>query len=198
LIVCDYITMTPAGTIDLGDGNLVLHGGSPAAIEPLIGAGRIVSAHDGTLTGLGVALASSTRGIAAEETTLFAGETVHGGDVLVKYTYVGDANLDGKIDIADYGRLDFSFPLPGAAGWFNGDFNYDGKIDVLDYGIIDFNIGVQGPQLVSAAGTAAAAAAALSSPDRADALDYGRAEIASAGNWAESSDRDGAVLAELL
>ena len=27
-------------------------------------------------------------------------------DVLVKYTYYGDANLDGKVDGSDYSRID--------------------------------------------------------------------------------------------
>jgi hypothetical protein len=60
------------------------------------------------------------------------------------YTYGGDANLDGKINVDDYGRIDFNVTLPGASGWFNGDFNYDGKVNVDDYGIIDFNVGIQG------------------------------------------------------
>jgi hypothetical protein len=60
------------------------------------------------------------------------------------YTYGGDANLDGKINVDDYARIDLNVNLAGGAGWFNGDFNYDGKINVDDYGIIDFNVGVQG------------------------------------------------------
>jgi hypothetical protein len=47
------------------------------------------------------------------------------------YTYGGDANLDGKITVDDYGRIDFNVGL-GTAGWYNGDFNYDGKITVDD------------------------------------------------------------------
>src|SRR5439155_24302861 len=73
----------------------------------------------------------------------FGGISVAAGDVLVMYTYGGDANLDGKINVDDYGRIDFNVPI-GTNGWFNGDFNYDGKINVDDYGIIDFNVGVQG------------------------------------------------------
>src|SRR6187549_2726006 len=65
------------------------------------------------------------------------------------YTYGGDANLDGKINVDDYGRIDFNVAL-GTTGWFNGDFNYDGKINVDDYGIIDFNIGIQGPAFTTA------------------------------------------------
>src|SRR4029434_6440287 len=64
--------------------------------------------------------------------------------------YGGDANLDGKINVDDYGRIDFNINL-GTSGWYNGDFNYDGKINVDDYGIIDFNAGVQGAPIVSAA-----------------------------------------------
>jgi hypothetical protein len=63
------------------------------------------------------------------------------------YTYGGDANLDGKITISDYGAIDFNIGIPGATGWSNGDFNYDGQITISDYGIIDFNIGIQGPPL---------------------------------------------------
>jgi len=67
------------------------------------------------------------------------------------YTYGGDANLDGKINVDDYGHIDTSVPL-GLSGWFNGDFNYDGKINVDDYGIIDFNIGIQGAPFFTSAG----------------------------------------------
>ena len=63
-------------------------------------------------------------------------------DVLVRYTYFGDANLDGKVDGSDYSRIDASalseqssgYPV---SGWFNGDFNYDGVIDGSDYTLID-------------------------------------------------------------
>ncbi len=48
--------------------------------------------------------------------------------VLVKYTYYGDATLDGKVDGTDYGRIDSGL-LTGATGWSNGDFNYDVTID---------------------------------------------------------------------
>ena len=51
-------------------------------------------------------------------------------------TWGGDANLDGKINIDDYGQIDFNVGSGGLVfGWFNGDFNYDGVIDATDYGI---------------------------------------------------------------
>ena len=45
------------------------------------------------------------------------------------YTYGGDATLDGKINVDDYGRIDGNVGSSGSIfGWYNGDFNYDGKI----------------------------------------------------------------------
>ena len=68
------------------------------------------------------------------------------------YTYGGDANLDGKINILDYVRIDQGIQA-GLTGWTNGDFNYDGKINILDYAnIIDQNIVNQGPAFPTAGG----------------------------------------------
>ena len=38
--------------------------------------------------------------------SMFDDEPVTNADVLVKYTYYGDANLDGKVDATDYSRID--------------------------------------------------------------------------------------------
>jgi hypothetical protein len=101
------------------------------------------------LYALGVAKASDIlAGIGDTGTGTFAGQTVTGSDTLVMFTYGGDANLDGKINIDDYGLIDSHVGQSGSAfGWHNGDFNYDGKINIDDYGIIDANIGAQGPPI---------------------------------------------------
>ncbi len=55
-------------------------------------------------------------------------------DVLIRYTYFGDANLDGITDADE----DFSLWLTGSTsegalgGWLFGDFNYDGQVDNSD------------------------------------------------------------------
>ena len=109
--------------------------------------GIITTSASGNFTSLGVATAQQAKNLLnPTDTVLFDGETVTGNDVLVKYTYGGDANLDGRINVDDYGKIDFNVGL-GTSGWINGDFNYDGKINVDDYGIIDFNVGIQGPPL---------------------------------------------------
>ncbi len=62
---------------------------------------------------------------------------------MVKYTYYGDANLDGKVDGQDYALIDAGYLSHGTlTGWYNGDFNYDGEVDASDYTLIDnaFNL----------------------------------------------------------
>ncbi len=72
--------------------------------------------------------------------TEFAGETVDPTSVLARYTWWGDANLDGVVDANDYDVIDKMFlfpPVPDDMGWWTGDFNYDGVIDANDYDRID-------------------------------------------------------------
>jgi hypothetical protein len=67
-------------------------------------------------------------------------------DVLVKYTYFGDANLDGMVNGSDYTLIDNGYNS-GLSGWRNGDFNYDGVIDGDDYMLIDNAFNTQGSPL---------------------------------------------------
>jgi subtilisin family serine protease len=71
----------------------------------------------------------------------FNGVVVDDTAVLVKFTYVGDANLDGQVDALDYERVDLSIGNNGVFGTAQGDINYDGIVDALDYEQIDLNIG---------------------------------------------------------
>jgi hypothetical protein len=73
--------------------------------------------------------------------TDFGGLTVDDSAVLVKYTYVGDANLDGQVDALDYERIDLAIGNTGVFGVAQGDLNYDGNVDALDYEQVDLNIG---------------------------------------------------------
>jgi uncharacterized repeat protein (TIGR03803 family) len=97
----------------------------------------------------------------------FLGLTPGAGDVLARYTFFGDANLDGQVDGSDYSLIDAGFAAdqanPGSAtGWYNGDFNYDGTVDGSDYALIDnaFN-----NQYALAAATAEVAAQPAAVPE---------------------------------
>ena len=73
------------------------------------------------------------------------GEPVDETSILVKYTYTGDANLDGIINSHDYDRIDSNWLnwkyhgiVPdGGWRWAVGDFNYDDSISSHDYDLID-------------------------------------------------------------
>jgi hypothetical protein len=69
-------------------------------------------------------------------------------DILIKYTYYGDANLSGKVDSADYTLIDNGYLLH-LTGWYNGDFNYDGAVNGSDYTLIDNAFNTQGAQIMA-------------------------------------------------
>jgi hypothetical protein len=150
------LSIAAGGTLDLADHDLVVDysslspvgiwtGSTYDGVTGYIQSGRIISsASAGNLKTLAIAEAREALGITGTQTALFAGRAVDSTSVLVKFTWGGDANLDGKINVDDYGRIDGSVAQSGSVfGWFNGDFNYDGKINIDDYGIIDGNINQQ-------------------------------------------------------
>ena len=104
------------------------------------------------LTSLGVIPNSSngTTPLYGAGTTLglFDGFNASASDVLLKYTYVGDSNLDGKVDGSDYSRADNGFANT-LTGWFNGDFNYDGSVNGSDYTLLDNAFDAQSSSLAS-------------------------------------------------
>ncbi|MGA2440215.1 MAG: polysaccharide lyase family protein [Tepidisphaeraceae bacterium] len=67
------------------------------------------------------------------------------GQIEVKYTLLGDANLDGLVNAADFTILAANFNQP-VTGWDQGDFNYDGLVNAADFtGLAaNFNQGVSG------------------------------------------------------
>jgi hypothetical protein len=149
------VTTSPAGTWDgvstyTGIAGLVDSARGSAGNAQWDGPGGITTTDtraidNGDLVSIGVATAAEARNIDSTATVTFAGQTVLGSDTLVMVTWGGDANLDGKINIDDYGRIDGNVGQSGTVfGWSKGDFNYDGKINIDDYGIIDGNINRQG------------------------------------------------------
>ena len=93
----------------------------------------------------------------------FDGQVSTANDVLVKYTYYGDANLDGQVDGSDYSRIDNGF-LNQLSGWYNGDFNYDGVVDGSDYTLIDNALNTQGASLAAVVAENTAQVASVPEP----------------------------------
>jgi len=150
-----------AGTLDIVDNDLILRGGSASTVRGLLATG---SANDpntaifkwnGTgmnssaaaarsttrnKSGIGYALNDGTNQNNATPLTTFDGVAVGTSDLLIKYTWAGDWNLDGKMNLDDYGAIDRNAPRNRAGLWAQGDFNYDGVVNLNDYSLIDPNI----------------------------------------------------------
>lgn len=101
------------------------------------------SVSGGNRTALGYAEASE---LFTTFPATFSGESIDDSVVLVKYTYAGDANLDGMVDIGDLSIMANHWGLPQQL-WHQGDFNYDGAVDIGDFGLLagNFNAGVGSP-----------------------------------------------------
>ena len=61
---------------------------------------------------------------------------------------MGDANLDGVVNVLDLSTLGQNWGLPGAT-WMQGDFTRDGIVDVLDLSILaaNWNVSVAGGEV---------------------------------------------------
>jgi autotransporter-associated beta strand protein len=133
------------GKFDLTNNSMVVRGMSAAQVQTLLAAGYNAGHWDGATGITSSAAAASTEtsvGYASNASlnlTEFKGVTgLVAGDVLVKYTYAGDANLDGKVDIGDLGLLAGAWQQSGKV-WFDGDFTYNGTVDIGDLGLLAGN-----------------------------------------------------------
>lgn len=70
---------------------------------------------------------------------LFGGVVVDADSILVRFTLLGDSNLDGSITLNDFTRLAAGFGF--ASSWSSGDFNYDGFTNLADFTTLAANFG---------------------------------------------------------
>jgi autotransporter-associated beta strand protein len=150
-VVIDY-SATDGDTILLGNLRTALASGASFTgnTPTWTGTGIISStaaADSNKITGIGYLESSSLLGTSGGT---YGGVAVDGSALLLKYTYFGDVNLDGKITADDYALLDKGYAqyntgaIPtGTAIWQNGDFNYDGVVDSNDYMLADTAFGKQ-------------------------------------------------------
>ena len=154
------LNVTTNGSVDVRDNDLIVGSATPkSAIETLVSAAR----NGGTWDAPGITSsdarnnANHTTGLGvlsgAEYTSLgnssFDGIAVQPTDTLVKYTWNGDANLDGRVTFDDYVKIDTGFNSQ-LTGWLNGDFNYSGAVNFDDYVLIDIAFNSQNGTLARA------------------------------------------------
>lgn len=137
------LAVNGSGRVDLTDNVLAVDydGPSPlSSIVTLINSGRAGGSWTGNgITSSSAAANSTSTGVGyAEASDLglssIAGQPVDGTTVIVRFTLLGDANLDRSVNIGDFSRLGANFNQPG--GWAAGDFNYDGTVGIADFSLL--------------------------------------------------------------
>lgn len=147
------LTITGTGKVDLTNSKLAIDytGGTPAnAIRLALLAGSAngwtgmtgltssdAAANTAASYAIGYAEASQVLGAAGGT---WNGVTVDGTALLLKETYFGDANLDGKVNADDFALADKGMATnlaTGSARWTDGDFNYDGSVTSADFLLMD-------------------------------------------------------------
>jgi probable HAF family extracellular repeat protein len=168
----------PAALLDLADNNLIVNytGDTPlAAIAAWIKAGagtrdfQGVYNYDGT-AGITSAAAqgshlSTALGLRDNGFNLGLGSipimssvdgvAVDAYSVVVKYTFYGDLDLNGKVNVDDYNLFAYYIspghnPGPTNTTWMTGDLNYDGLINVNDYNLFTYGYSHQFGVVLSA------------------------------------------------
>lgn len=147
-MVVFYSGKTPLATIRqyASSGTLLASAGSDSSVSPFP---RTLAVWDNNTTQLSV----------------FDGVSLPDfNEILIKYTYFGDANLDGMVTPLDYAIVDGNVGLGNS--WVTGDLNGDGVVNPGDYAQIDGNIGAGtggngGPQMLSVAAVPEPASAGL-------------------------------------
>ncbi|MGA2440237.1 MAG: fibronectin type III domain-containing protein [Tepidisphaeraceae bacterium] len=86
------------------------------------------------------------------------------GQIEIKYTRLGDANLDGLVNAADFTILAANFNQ-SVTGWDQGDFNYDGLVNAADFTDLaaNFNQGASGASVAWSAAVQAVPVASIAS-----------------------------------
>ncbi len=141
-----------AGPLDLADNDMIVDYVAPltplATIQSHVASGYaggnwngpgIVSSAAGVASNTALGLAHSNEIFSAFPAT-FSGVSVDSSAVLVKYTYTGDSNLDGAVNLSDFNRLVANF---GAAPrrWIHGNSDYDLDVDLADFNGLVTNFG---------------------------------------------------------
>jgi hypothetical protein len=175
-----------AGSVGVFDGHLLLENGARFDGSPTLDLGNhdlIITARPGDRaavlvwvinhvrnalrngTGIGGSGVGGLRGLAVTLNEddggnplfrFFDGHEVDRNTILVKRTWVGDANLDGVINADDYFNIDSGY-ISRNRGYRRGDFNYDGVINADDYFLIDSAFLGQNQRLADGAPILAAA-----------------------------------------
>jgi hypothetical protein len=89
------------------------------------------------------------------------------GTVEIRFTLLGDTNLDGTVNVVDLANLAGNFGAATGAVWVSGDLDYNGNTNVADLADLAANFGASlgnGVAAAPAVMTSATSSAAIASP----------------------------------
>jgi autotransporter-associated beta strand protein len=170
------VTTAGSGHLDITDNAMVVRGSTPAAVTALITSGF----NGGAWTGPGInssTAAADANGLTAigyAANSDYGASDFHGvtgltaSDVLVRFTYYGDADLSGDVTLDDFTQFlnGYQSQTPATNNWLNGDFDYSGTVTLDDFSQFLYGYQNQGAPL-SALEAMINSAPGLSSADRA-------------------------------
>jgi autotransporter-associated beta strand protein len=136
------ISAATGAALDIGNNTVILNYGATDPKATILQ--YVVSGYDaGTWDGPGINSSAAGTGhavgFADGADGIVAG--LVSGQIELKYTIYGDANLDGVVNSLDFGTLAANFGKSVANGWEQGDFNYDGVVNSVDFGMLAANFG---------------------------------------------------------
>ncbi len=154
VVITPNLSITGAGTFDLVDNDLIINGGTTIAqVTAMLAAGELKTSSTTPLVALGSLVNSDGQGGSLYST--FDGQAVSSTAVLVRYTYLGDTNLDGVVDANDLANT-LAGLNGGLTGWANGDFNYSGTVTTADVTLLLNSLANQGAPLGNPGGPSGA------------------------------------------
>lgn len=141
VVKVDRVSVVGAGFVDLGNndmvvGNADLPGLRGALRAWYLGAGNVglgSSAADRWVTSL--VLFGNEGGAGAGYYSSYDGVGLGAGSAVVKYSYVGDSNVDGVLDGVDAAAMISA--ISTGAYRYSADANFDGVVDAADWGLLE-------------------------------------------------------------
>jgi hypothetical protein len=124
---------------------MVIDYGSSDPISTIVGS-LVAGRNGGSWNGIGGILSSTAAANASSHGLGYADGAngvvsgLSAGQIEVRYTVLGDANLDGKVTGADILILALHSEKSVTNGWDEGDFNYDGHVNGADFTLLSANL----------------------------------------------------------